>query len=369
MGGIALLGVTAIGGACFNDKPAPPQAAPQTPPPPAAPIRNAAGDEDLRVMLAQLAEGRGCDAVKGQFRALRDKARPDVVTGVLWIRGCRMLRRGTAITLELAAHGWQRLERAQDKAGATFEVAQDVRFAAEVTMPGAIDVAYEPDTHVASLWFSPTRTPQVRFSPIQDIAVEEQGAWAETVGALGTLVGQSPESKAEDQAKREGRGEMTTQLANGLGATFDLCTGLVRVDLGRTAKGKMYAAGVGESKKAPVELHASGLQVFGPYPAPEGMNAHVEVEQGTVRAALMCRAEAEKLATAYVDGVELPEVKPLVVKDIDGETTLHIGKSRCPVSLVVRSIPDAIGGPARFRWWRSTAEWAESTGGPLIKCR
>lgn len=319
-------------------------------------------------MLAELAEGRGCDAMKGQFRALRDKARPDVVTGVLWIRGCDVRRRGTDLTLELATNGWQRVEQEKDAAGATFEVAQDVRFAANVTIPGSLDVAYEPSTHIASMWFSPTRAPQVRFRPIQEIEVEEEGAWAETVGALGTLVGQSPENQAEDQAKQEGKRDMASELSQGLGATTDLCSGHVRFDLGRPAKGKMYPAGIGESKKITNEVHATGMLLFGPYPAPTGMHANVEVTQGTVRAALVCRGEAEKLATAFVDGVELPEVKLLAMKDLDGEGTLAIGKARCQVTLVVRAIPDATGAPARFRWTRPTKEWAESTGGAKIKC-
>jgi hypothetical protein len=343
---------------------------PPAPPPPAEPIRSAAGDEDLRVMLAQLAEGRGCDAIEGQFRALRDKARPEVVTGVLWIRGCKMQRHGTDVTLTLDTHGWQRVEKAKDKAGATFEVKQDVRFAAQVTVPGAFDVAYEPETHIASLWFTPTRSPQVRFEPIQEIAVEEESAWASTVGALGSLVGQSPERQAEEEAERDGESEMASQLSHGLGATLDLCSGLARFDLGRPGKGKMYPPGIGESKKVPIELHPTGLAIFGPYPASHGMTVHLDVEAGDVRAAIMCRAEAEQLGAAFVDGKTLPEVKSLALKDVsEGETTLRVAKSRCPLALVVRAIPDATGAPARFTWTRPAKEWAATVGGPLIKCR
>lgn len=342
--------------------------APPAPPPPAEPIRGAGGDEDLRVMLAELAEGRGCDALKGQFRALRDKARPDVVTGILWIRDCSIRRRGTDLVLELATNGWQRVEKNQEQAGATFEVAQDVRFAATATIAGSLDVGYEPRTHVASLWFSPTRTPVVRFSPLSEIAVEEEGAWAETVGAVGTLVGKSPENQAEDQAQSEGKGDMTSQLANGLGATIDLCSGHVRNDLGRPGKGKMYEPGIGESSRIEHELHPTGLLLFGPYLAPKGMNAQLDVEKGRVRAALMCRAEAEVLAAAYLSGTEIPDVTSLAIKDIAGKATLRSGKTRCRVTLVVRSIPDATGAPARFRWTRPKQEWAESTGGALAKC-
>ncbi|MBZ0231375.1 MAG: hypothetical protein K8M05_03430, partial [Deltaproteobacteria bacterium] len=314
---------------------------PPPPEPPPEPIRVAAGDRDLRVLLAEVAEGRGCELLKGKFRPLRDRSRSDVVTGVLWIRDCRMDRRGLDLTLALDAGGWQHIERATDTAGATFELAQSVRFAADMTMTGVLDVAYEPATHVASVWFSPAETPDVRFEPIGEIEVDERGAWAATVGALGSLVGQSPEAKSEDRVEEEGEHAMTKQLAGGLGATIDLCSGLVRDDLGRPPNGVMYEPGVGATLHVLHELHPGGLFVLGPYRAPKGMTVNLEVEHGTVRAALMCRGEAEKLGEAFLERRELPEVTSLAVKDTDGEATLRVGRSRCPVALVVRAVPDA----------------------------
>ena len=42
-------------------------------------------------------------------------------------------------------------------------------------MPGAIDVAYDRRSHVASLWFSPAHVPAVKFTPIGDFDVDEKG--------------------------------------------------------------------------------------------------------------------------------------------------------------------------------------------------
>jgi hypothetical protein len=345
------------------------KAAPKPPPPePKAPIRGAAGDHDLRLFLAELAEKRGCKVMEGQFRALRDPARPDVVTGVLWMRGCRFHQQGTDVTVDLSTQGWQWQERDKKKAGAKFELAQVVKFAADIHMPGALDVGYDPKNHIASIWLSPAHVPDVRFSPIGKLEVEEQGAWAETVGVLGSVVGMSPESQAEDEAKSDGKHEMRSQLADGLGATINACTGLARNDLGRPPRGAMYAAGVGESTRIAVEVHPTSVYLSGPYFAPKGMNITVDVEQGSVRAALVCRDQGEVLAAAFIDGRDLPDVKTLAVKDVDNKATLHIGPQRCQVDILVRAIPDATGAPARFNWRRATSEWAESTGGPLVDC-
>jgi hypothetical protein len=284
------------------------------------------------------------------------------------MRGCRFHQQGTDIRLELSTQGWQWQEKDKKKAGAKFELAQVVKFAAEIDMPGSLDVGYDPKNRIASIWLSPAHVPSVRFSPIGELRVEEQGAWAETVGVLGTVIGMSPESQAEDEAKSEGKGEMRSQLADGLGGTINACTGLARNDLGRPPRGAMYEAGVGESPRISIEVHPDGVYLGGPYFAPKGMNVTFDVEQGSVRAALVCRDQAELLAAAFIDGRELPDVKTLVVKDVDKKATLHVGPQRCQVDILVRAIPDATGAPARFKWHRATSEWAQSTGGPLIDC-
>src|SRR6266540_2474493 len=98
----------------------------ESPPPiprlPAArePIRGAVGDSDLRVMLAELASAKACTMIRGQFRGLRDPERPDVVTGVLWIRGCKIDSDGTQVTFHLKCSGWQWAQQSQHKAGGTF---------------------------------------------------------------------------------------------------------------------------------------------------------------------------------------------------------------------------------------------------------
>jgi len=352
--------------ACGKDTP------PPAPPPPQAkpPLRGAVGDTDLRVMVAELASAKACTMMKGQFRALRAPDEPGTATGILWIRDCRIRNSGTKVTFELAGNGWQWAQQEKKKAGATFALAQEVRFAVDITIPGTLDVAYDRSSHVVSVWFSPSRLPEVRFTPIGDFDVDEQGAWASTLGAVSSLFGSAPEEQAANDARGQGTQAFEKQLADGLAVTIDLCTGLSRFNLGRPRKGEMQPPDVGETHRVPFELHPSGMMVLGPYFARKGMTAQLDVDAdgGSVRAAVMCHDDAERLAAAYVEGRELPDVRSLAIQDITGKGTLAVKSATCPVAVVAREIPTAGNAPVRFTWQRPTGESARSTGGPLIHC-
>jgi hypothetical protein len=69
--------------------------------------RTAAADKDLRIMVAELAAAKACEMMRGQFRGLRGAKRPGVVTGVFWMKGCRIAQRGTDLTFHLSSDGRQ----------------------------------------------------------------------------------------------------------------------------------------------------------------------------------------------------------------------------------------------------------------------
>jgi hypothetical protein len=325
------------------------------------PERTAAKDEDLRVMLAELAAHKACKLIKGLFRGLRDSKRPDVVTGIIWIRSCRITADGTRVTFALSANGWQWAEEEKEKAGATFEVRDHVRFRVDATIPGALDIGYAPTTHIASLWFTPTREPEVRFTPVGKLDVDEKGTWSEIVGALSSVVGMSPEARATDQADEKGTAGFRRQLGDGLSATIDLCTGVRRDGPGRPGDGKMVPRDIGETRRIPAELHDGGLVVFGPHEAKEGMSIAVRARDGAVRVELMCQADGEALADAFVHGRPLPAVRALASRDVRGKATLKVRRARCPVMVVGRPLTAG----ATFDWHRPDREAA---AGPLIDC-
>src|SRR5256885_1907675 len=69
------------------------------------PIRGAAGDADLRVMLAEMASAKACEMIRGRFIPLRAPDRPGVTSGVLWIRGCEISREGDGPHILFAIDG------------------------------------------------------------------------------------------------------------------------------------------------------------------------------------------------------------------------------------------------------------------------
>lgn len=348
---------------CTHDEPAPP-----APPPPAArpPIRGAIGDHDLRVMLSDVASAKACEMIEGQFRGTRDKDRPGVVTGVLWIRECKITNDDTRVEFRLAGNGWQWSDQKKTKAGGTFHVRQYVRFAVDVRLPGAFDIAYDRKDHVVSLWFTPSGPPKIDFKPVGDLEVDREGAWASVVGALGSVFAASPEKLAAKDARKQGTGQFETTLADGLAVTIDLCTGLSRFNLGRPQKGEMTRPDVGETFHVPVEIQPGGVMLAGPQLASNGMTVHAETTAGAARLELMCAQQAEEVAAAFVAGREATATAVLGAADVRGKATISIKPTRCPVVGVARALD---GKPATISWLRPASEIARATGGPILHCR
>jgi hypothetical protein len=357
----AAIVASALAGCGRSDSPP----APPAPPPRAtAPLRGAAGDHALRVMLSELASSKACSMIEGQFRPLRAPDRRDTVTGTLWIRDCRVAVDGTRVTFHLAGNGWQWADQTRRRAGGTFVVRQYVKFGVEVELPGTLDVAYDPGSHVASLWFSPSAAPAIRFEPVGDVEVDRDGAWASVLGGVSSLFASSPERQARRQATAQGTRQFEDELADGMAVTIQLCTGLVRFNLGRPAKGAMQPPDAGETHDVPVELQPGGLMVFGPQLAPAGMSIRVTARGGAVRVAMACAAKAEQVAEAFLGG-DLGEAPYLAVADVRGTEQLRVPAQRCPVAVLARSLE---AHPVTFGWRRPPAEAARSTGGPLIRC-
>jgi len=357
---ILLVAAAAAGCRRKHDADAPPAASP--PPVAREPIRGAVGDSDLRVMLAELASAKACTMIRGQFRGLRDPERPDVVTGVLWIHGCKIDSDGTQVTFHLQSSGWQWAAETQHKAGGTFAVHQYVKFDVDTTLPGALDMAYDRRTNVVSLWFTPRRV-DVKFAPRGDVDVDTQGLWSSVVGSLGSVFASSPDEQATDQAKEQGSREFKSQLSDGLSVTIHLCSGLARFNLGRPPKGQMVEPDVGETRQLPIEIQPGGLMVFGPQLAGKGMSARIDA-RGTVRLAVACQEQAEAAARAFLEGRPARPTLLATTTISNGSGHLRLAPAKCPVAVLAW----ALGGPATFDYQRPAAEIARATGGPLIDC-
>lgn len=357
---LVALGVVTFA-ACTRDIAPPPE-----PPRAVAPLRGAAGDSDLRVMLAELAASRACAMIRGGFHGLRAPERPDVATGVLWIRDCKISRRsGAHMTFEVAGNGWSWIDETRSRSGGSFSVRQYVRFRIAATIGGELDVAYDRDAHVASLWFTPDADPDVAFKTIGDIEVDSQGVWSSVVGALGTAFASSPDDVALGRATSRGTRDFSEQLAKGLAVTVNLCTGLTRVEFGRSPKGEMGAANVGETLRVPVELKPGGVMLVGPQLADDGMTLKATASRGAAKLTLVCAKDAATIATDFLYGRHKENVRTLGSVEVRTKARLAIESTACPVVVVITPLGNA---PARLAWERPTAEIARASGGSLVPC-
>jgi len=349
--------------ACEHSKPPPSPAAPLQA---VAPTRGAAGDADLRVMLSELESSKACGMVRGGFQGLRAPDHPDVVTGVLWIRECEITNVGAHVTFHITGNGWTWVDQAKSEAGGTFAVRQYVRFSIASTIRGTLDVFYDRDVHVVTLWFTPDRAPEVDFKTIGDIDVDSQGVWSSVVGAVGTAFATSPEDLAHTAATTQGTRDLSAMLAQGLAVTINLCTGLRRVQLGRPPKGEMGAADVGETWRVPAEIQPGGVMIIGPQDALDGMTLQAGATQGGVHLTLVCAKQADAIAAEYMAGRTTPNVPVLASIDVRTNGRLRLKPTTCPVVVVATPLGNA---PTRFSWERPTSEIARSTGGPMVHCQ
>ena len=334
------------------------------PPPPEKPIRGAVGDSDLRVMLAEVASSRACEMMRGTLRGLRAEQNPNLQTGVLWIRECKITNDGLKVTFNLAGHGWQWTEKTEKKAGGTFELREYVKFAVKASIHGTLDIAYDRNDHIVSMWFSPTQSPDIQFTPLGDVDVDAKGLWSSVIGGVSSVFIGSPEAQGKEKAEKLGKQQFEHELVRGMTVAIDLCTGYQRFSSGRAPKGSLGPPDAGESRKMPTEIQPGGLMAFGPYDAPKGMHITVHTD-GPMRMGLACVDQVYPAIDAFVAEQTPVLVDTLAQTDVNGTGKLEVKAQKCKVAVVARSIANR---KVTFDWQRPPREIAQSTGGPAIHC-
>lgn len=340
-------------------------AGPPPPPKPEEPLRDAAGDADIRALVMDLLSGNACKLAANHFSGIKDPARKLVITGQIWVRDCKVTANKDSISVDLVGSGWQWAEKGQKKAGGTFEVKQYVKFDVEAQLTGKVDVAYARENHVASLWFTPIGEPKVDFKPRGEIEVDRDGMWSSIVGGAGSLIGDSPEDKAEDAAKQEGVKAVKEAAMKGFEVAVDLCRNITRMAMKRLPKGRFPKPSVGEADRVSVEVQNYGAIIYGPYDATEGMTIDVEVTGGAARVNLACAKQAEQLAEQFLAD-QVSTAKPLKAELISGKGKLALPKEHCPIAVVIRSV---MPQPVQVAFVRPQAESLREKGGPLAACR
>jgi hypothetical protein len=336
----------------------------QVAPKPQEPVRDAVGDRDMRALVADLASAKACEQFEHNMRGMVDDKDKSHVTGVLWIRRCKITLDGTHVTFALGGNGWQWNHTEKHQAGGTFEVDQWVKFGVDITLNGALDIAYDRADHVVTLWFTPDRQPDVKFTPVGDVSVDPKGAWSSIVGGMGTVFGKSPDREGTKAAKDQGEQMFDKAFGNGFAITVDLCTSTIRFDLDRPKKGEMAPPPIGQTMDVAAVLQPNGVMMFGPYADPKGMSIDASVEGGAARLYLACVDQAEQVAQAFLD--DKPNTaKPLAAEVVSGKAVLHAPSDHCKLAVVARSL---LPKPVMVRFARPSGEATRAAGGPILQC-
>jgi hypothetical protein len=348
--------------ACSSKKATPPD-----PPPahkPEQPLRDAIGDSDLRALVYDWLSVQACKRMSNHFSGIKDRTRKDVVNGQVWIRDCKITNDGKQLIADVTGAGWQWQNKVEKKAGGTFEVNQYVKFEVAAKLYGTADLAYSRKDHVASVWFSPTAKAEVKLTPIGDIKVNNDDAWSSVIGGAATLIGESPEDKAEDTADTKGTDAFEEQAARGFEVAMDLCTNTTRMALKRLPKGQLPKPNVGETHNIKVEVQNYGVIMYGPYVARDGLTLDVDVTGGSLKLNLACQKEAEETAQNFLDN-KPNTAKPIAAELVTGHAKLKLPRERCPVVLVARSVQPQ---PVMLSFVRPKPEATRAAGGPLAAC-
>ena len=297
----------------------------------------AESDAQLRELLAGMASAQACKRIKDTYVSLPSPEAPDRVSGTLWIRECSIENDGTTLRFHFEGDGWQWVERESESAGADFAVRQYARFHVAATLVGTVDMAYRPNARIATVWFETTQKPAVKFEPIGEIAVDEDGTWSSIVGAVAGVVSDSPEERAKDTVKKEGTQSFVERLAKGMTVTVDACSGEVGTELGILRPGKKAPKGAGETLAVDIAIEPGGLMIVGPQEIDRTHAIEVEGFGGEVQMTVACMDEAAKLADAYFHARPMPTIDALAVANVRGRMKVKVKKAKCPVAVIAQT--------------------------------
>lgn len=290
-------------------------------------------------MTVELAAARACQNLRGELRPLRAEASAAAV-GTIWVRECRASVNGSTVAFAIG--------------GATWGTAPHQRSDVSVTARGEMFVSYDAMSKVATVRYVPSGAPQVDVIPDRGNMSRAAPQADAILGALSAAVagpGRAPVLAVPG----------ANVFTRGLVVRVSMCTGMIEFVLGNAQTLTRFAG----SPAVPVELAPATTALFGPQPANGPVDVTLRAERGEAHAALVCQADAERIAASLASGQAPRAVDELASADIRGERQLRVTAPRCPVALVVSNRSHA---PARVQWWRPVADVPLATPAPILRC-
>lgn len=328
-------------------------------PAPAPAPKARAGEEDLRVLLAELGAQNVCGVLEGSFVQLISagsaaegdgeddtSSDPPLGTGRLWVQSCSAEDVRGDLRIEIGGLGWQWIDRESRLLGATFEVEEYVRFRAALTVTGEVRPTYARGSKLLQLTLQPTDPIVASLHPIQPVDVHSIGIWSRLVAhILSALTGKGMDARGRELVEEQGTLELRMELEEGMAVAVDLCTGHRFSSIGalRAEALAERPPDVGGGRWITTErtqLHPGGLDIAGPWSTDPGdpLHGRVRARGGDVVAQLVCVDQVERLARAHLRREPLPRLEVLAEQIVTdgGEGRLQASTEGCDVALVVR---------------------------------
>lgn len=319
-------------------------------------------ENNLSAAVTDFAGAKICERLENRFRGLQRKnAQGDkVYSGTLWIHACEVTydpNDQNVMTLKLGVRGWRWLEREKEKLGASFDVDEFVRFEVNTALTGRTKSFYAPEDKKLAFWFTPVEPPQVDFKSAGDVDVDKEGMWGTVLAGAATLVGESPDTVADQKLVDKAEQRFRKKMADGFSTAIDLCSGRIVSALGQLDQATLFTKLDGQQNTSfkQVELAPSSFLLFGPY-GEQSQSLDLELQLGKathVQHRLVCAKDAIQLAQAYMKGnnrtPEVPELE-LVKENVDGgKVSLQSGAQACPV-VTMLSTDDSVAERSAFKY-------------------
>lgn len=321
----------------------------------------AEGNGDVETLLVDAVAPRICQSLRGSFVGLPGEggsngidAGTDPTVGRLWFRECAAEVNHDMLSLSIAGTGWTWVDR--ESMG--FRVRQYLRFDASAAFHSRIEVGYDRETGIATIWLHPQGDVTANVEPRGLIETEATNPVSGVLGSLLELAGSSAASQAQQTVAEEGSLRLREQFASGFTVTFAMTNDQMDFMVGALPRGvvpaRPYPAehGVIWSVNQRMKIWPGGLDIIGPIAETQGLQAlDLDLEEGEgISVEAICATSFEHYYDQLLNGIPgaLPRGVPVVVSSHIGAHRALIPQLGCETHLLVLPQPDA-RVPVRMR--------------------
>jgi hypothetical protein len=247
------------------------------------------GPDALQSIVIEAIHREACPKLRGEIVALRDDDGGST-SGRWLLRECETHIDGTTLSMHVAGHGWQYVDRESHG----FRVRQYVYFSASFDARAHAQLAYDADRKVALVRLVPDDALAVKVNALGTVSADAQNLGAVILGAVGRMVAHAPDAMARAQIATEGEAIFRAKLADGATLAYDSRAGTFAFTLGASEVSAASApknALVDERQR----LHGGGLLLSGPFDPTSTVELSVSSNDGESKVAYraMCERDAE----------------------------------------------------------------------------